>query len=312
MCHHKGETMDTRRRFGIIYNPDGAVGVRCFNCRFKATYTPGVSLSKNFQLFMREIGISDYDIKRINFEIFRNSNSSSGVALGKQTKRITDQWVTKTLPEGTKTLMEWVNTGCTDEDFLSVLEYAYRRGMVDFDDLYWVPIEDFHCTHQRLLIPFRYKGNLIGYTGRLYYTHRNKVISKYINHFPPEYIYNIDVATSYDNNTIVIVEGVIDAHLIGAISTCGNNISDSQIDYINGLSKRVIVCPDFDSDGKSLVTVAMRNGWEVSFPNWDTDIKDPADACDRYGPVLTLKSIIDFSEKNPIKIELKWKIRVKD
>lgn len=312
MCHHKGESMDTRRRFGIIYNPDGAIGVRCFNCRFKATYTPGHSLSKNFQLFMREIGISDYDIKRINFEIFRMGHSSNIVLLDKQIKRITDGWVESSLPSGAKTLSKWISEECSDDNFLNVLSYAYRRGMFELDELYWTPTEDFHCTHQRLIMPFRYNNKIVGYTGRLFYTHHNKVISKYINHFPTDYIYNVDVARSYDNQVIVLVEGVIDAYLIGAISTCGNTISDEQISYINGLAKRVVVCPDFDHDGRALVDVAIRNGWSVSFPNWDKNVKDPADACDRYGPILALKSIMDSCETNPIKIELKWKIRVKD
>ena len=312
LCHHKGETTDTRRRFGIIYNPDGGIGVRCFNCRFKATYTPGNSLSRNFQLFMREIGISEYDIKRINFEVFRNSNGASSAILEKRSKRITDAWVESELPDGAKSLTQWIEESCSDKNFISVLNYAYGRGMIEFDGLYWVPLEDFHCTHQRLIIPFYYRDKIVGYTGRLFYTHRNKVISKYINHFPTDFIYNIDLARSYDNDVIVLVEGVIDAYLIGAISTCGNTISDDQVDFINSLNKRVIVCPDFDSDGKALVDVALCNGWEVSYPNWDRDIKDPAEASDKYGSVLTLKSIIDSSEGNPIKIELKWKMRVKE
>lgn len=313
LCHLNGETADTRRRFGIIYNNDGSIGARCFNCRFKATYTPGKSLSSKFQMFMREIGVSDYDIKRFNFEIFKEGNGTGSiVTLGKAVKRITDAWKETSLPKGAKTLRMWLEEGCNDPDFISVAEYACRRGMMGIDDLYWSPQKDYHCTHQRLLMPFRYRGVIVGYTGRLYYTHKNKSIAKYINHFPTDYIYNVDIARSYDVDTIVLVEGVIDAYLVNGISVCNNLVSQAQADYINSLGKRVVVCPDFDADGRPLVDAALTNGWEVSFPNWDTGIKDPAEACGQYGEILTLKSIIDFSERSPMKIELKWKMKIKD
>jgi DNA primase len=177
--------------------------------------------------------------------------------------------------------------------------------------LYWTPKKDGHLTNKRVIIPFTYDNKIVGYTGRLCIEPPNKSISKYINKFPVDYIYNIDANRSHLRNTILITEGVIDAYLMDGISTCGNTISQAQIDYINSLKKRVIVCPDFDKDGYVLVEVAVKNGWEVSIPNWKREIKDAAQASLVYGRILTLESILSSTESSLIAINLKWKARVK-
>ncbi|MEN6551948.1 MAG: hypothetical protein ABFC34_03580, partial [Methanobacterium sp.] len=39
-CHHRGENRDTRKRGGVIFKGDGFT-YHCFNCHFKAGWTPG-------------------------------------------------------------------------------------------------------------------------------------------------------------------------------------------------------------------------------------------------------------------------------
>ena len=77
---------------------------------------------------------------------------------------------------------------------------------------------------------------------------------------------------------------------------------------IDKLNKRVILCPDRDDAGKDLIEKAVELGWEVSFPPWHSDCKDAADAVQKYGRLLTLKSIVDNATNNKLKIEVKAKM----
>ena len=91
-------------------------------------------------------------------------------------------------------------------------------------------------------------------------------------------MFNIDKYIYSDREIVVVTEGVIDAILIDGVSVLGNSMNERQIQQINSLGKRVILCPDRDAPGKELIRQAAELGWEVSFPPWHTDIKDVGDA----------------------------------
>jgi hypothetical protein len=73
------------------------------------------------------------------------------------------------------------------------------------------------------------------------------------------------------------------------------------------LNKQIIVVPDRDKKGRALIPYAIDQGWSVSMPNWDTDIKDISDAVDKYGKVYTLYSIVTQAESYAVKIKLQEK-----
>ena len=84
----------------------------------------------------------------------------------------------------------------------------------------------------------------------------------------------------------------------------GNTLDAEQIEWINTSGKEVIVIPDLERAGYNLVKIALDNNWNVSFPEWENNIKDASDAMSRYGRLWTLKSIIDNKTNNKLKIEL--------
>ena len=57
------------------------------------------------------------------------------------------------------------------------------------------------------------------------------------------------------------------------------------------------------------VNVAIKQGWSVSFPPWEDDIKDASDAVMRYGRLFTVKSVLDSVETNATKIKILAKSR---
>ena len=65
-CHNRGEKRDTRKRGGIMTNTEGGFTYHCFNCNFKAGWTPGKLLSKNTKDLFKYLGISDTDIGKLN------------------------------------------------------------------------------------------------------------------------------------------------------------------------------------------------------------------------------------------------------
>ena len=107
---------------------------------------------------------------------------------------------------------------------------------------------------------------------------------------PKKFLHNADkIKTSH--KYLIVCEGIIDAIALDCIAITSNEASQDQIDYINQFKGEVIVCPDRDKAGEKLIKQAQENGWSVSFPMWEDDIKDAADAIQRYGKLYTLKSI---------------------
>ena len=311
MCHTQGESVDRRGRFGILFGTDGSIAMNCFNCAFDCKFVPGRTLSRKFKSFLREIGVTQYDIKKIDFELFKVQNRMKESPDVKLKGIVTKKWVPMDLPPNTLSLAKWKDMGCNDVNFQRVYDYAKSRKFFEYDNLYWTPDTD-KMFHKRLLLPFFYKNKIVGYTGRYFGDTPSKEIPKYINRMPPDYIYNLDIQQDWDRKYVILDEGVYDAYLTDGISACGNTLNDDQIQIINSLGKIIIVCPDRDKAGDHLVTIALKQGWHVSFPNWDKTIKDAARATEVYGRILMLHSIIRGAEQNPTTIELKWKLSEKD
>ena len=199
----------------------------------------------------------------------------------------------------TKTILEWLNDG-EHEYATKTAEYALGRGLEDkLDQLMWSPSRAGNMN-RRLIVPFNWKGDTIGYCGRAI---EEDVQPKYFNSMEPGYVYNTE-AQDKENKFVIVVEGPFDALKINGVAVLSNNVSEIQADVIDNLAKDVIVVPDKDEAGQKLVDAALEYGWNVSFPEWDNDIKDVSDAVDRYGKLYTLWSIISTKQTSRIKIEL--------
>ena len=120
--------------------------------------------------------------------------------------------------------------------------------------------------------------------------------SKYYNQIPPNYMYNFDIGFTRKIN--VITEGVLDAIAINGIGLLGNTVSFEKKDKIKSLMQRskVIYIPDKDKAGLNAINDFMKYGLNdiyISCPDWDTGIKDPFDAVNKYGRIYTLEMIIN-------------------
>lgn len=314
LCHTQGHGRDTRNRFGIQFNQNSIL-LNCFNCGFSAGYTDGQDLSKSFKFFLKNINLDDKYIKELEFEIFKRKNKIQSVRDGdeisapdRETKlrSLFDRWHTRELPPGSLDLKTWLEYGNDDPEFLNVVNYVIGRKIYNLEEFYWTP-EKTANLNQRVIIPYHYRGRIVGFTSRLYYSVADKSIPKYYQQCPTDFVYNIDGQSDWLRKYAILNEGVLDAWCVDGLSTLGE-LSQHKVDIINGLQKEIILCPDRDLKGGDLVEIAIENDWAVSFPKWTIDIKDAADASAKYGRLLTTHSVISSAIRGKDKIHLYWKI----
>ena len=293
-CPHRGDRPDTKKRGGVMFN-DESFTYHCFNCGFKAGWSPGKLLSNNTKLLFKWCGMGDSDISKLGLITLKFKEDQP------QTKRALNFVLEeRPLPEGAMLLKEWalaVWKPGAEEDMVRVFEYLVSRGMdLDWYDWMWTPTPGYK---DRLLIPFYQDGKVVGYTGR-------KITDgkpKYLTDSQNGYVFNLDRQT-YNRSCVIVVEGQFDAIAVDAAAIMTNEPNETQCARLNALGKQIIVVPDRDRPGAKLVKAALDNGWAVSLPPWEDDIKDVADAVRRYGRLYTLTTILHYQETNKIKIQL--------
>jgi len=294
-CHHNGHATDKRQRGGIIKGSDGSVSYHCFNCGYKTGWQPGRNLSYKLRRFLQWLNVDDDIINKLALEVMRENE---GVEV-KQLNVNLPSFTAVQLPPNSLKVQNV--TDYNNKYYVSILEYMQQRHLnTDDHDFYWSSDLGYR---DRLVIPFYYKNELVGWTGRTI-SPNQKV--KYLSEQQPGYCFNLDAQT--DNKLFAIVcEGVVDAIHVDGVALMGSEVSDQQAMMINQLNKQIIVVPDRDKKGRELIPYAIEQGWSVSMPNWSKDIKDISDAVDKYGKVYTLYSIVTQAESYAVKIKLQEK-----
>lgn len=293
-CHHNGEKQDNRQRGGMLFNNDG-FQYHCFNCNFKAGWTPGKLLSKNTKNILSWMGLPEIEIQKLGLEALKNKED-----MPKVEKPIDFNLNEVELPDATMSVIDWVNTAYLPdfaEDINKVIEYIANRGM----DIYWY---NWHWSaapgfRDRVILPFYQEGRIVGYTGR-------KITEgkpKYLTDAQPGYVFNIDAQTT-NRKYVIVVEGQFDAVAVDGCAVMHNSPNSTQVMRLNALNREVIVVPDRDKAGAVMLKAALENNWSVSLPPWGDDVKDVADAVKKYGRLYTLSAILHYRETNEIKIQL--------
>jgi len=254
-------------------------------------------------VLLRNLGMPESDIKRLQLDAIRQKELADGPTLFISKTQVTriPSFKECELPEGSELLEDILRSDNPDERAISAAKYLLDRGIYDFVDTYWSPHPIFR---QRVIFPFYQGERIVGYSGRDF-TGKNE--AKYMSKTPKDFLYNID-AIKRNRKYLIVTEGTIDAACLDAVAIMSNEASDTQIDYINQFKGEVIVCPDRDKAGEKLIKQAIENGWSVSFPRWEDDLKDAGDAIQRYGKLYTLKSVIDGSISNSTKINVKMRL----
>lgn len=252
------------------------------------------------------LGIADDTIRKLAIEAMRHEESDT-----KYEKKKFVTFKKKDLPKNCHRLETWlekyVAKDLTDTQYNnidSILNYLKSRGIdPSWYDFMYSPEAKFDIN-KRLVIPFYWRGDIVGYTGRLF-DDSKKV--KYFTDVQPGYVFNMDVQ-DWTRKFVIVTEGPFDAITVSGVSILGSEINDTQRELIDNLARQVIVVPDRDAPGQKLINQATEFGWSVAFPDWPNSIKDVADAVSRYGRLFVIQSILQTTESNKLKIDLKRKM----
>ena len=293
-CHHRGETKDDRKRGGVMITGD-AFTYHCFNCNFKAGWSPGKILSHNTRKLFSWMGVPESEITHLAMEAVKAQD-----AIPRLKKELSFELKEVELPEAAMTITEWLNTPYLPdiaEDLGKVVDYVLSRGMaLEWYDWMWSPAPGYI---DRVIIPFYQDYKLVGYTAR-------KITDgkpRYLAHSQPGYVFNL-TRQPLGRKYTVVVEGHFDAIAIDGVCIGHNDPNETQIARINTLNKEIIVVPDRDRAGSKMLKSAVDNGWSASLPPWGDDVKDVADAVKKYGRLYVLATILHYRTDNKLKIQV--------
>jgi hypothetical protein len=291
-CQHNGSTKDTRKRGGVVTTPEGGWSYHCFNCNFKAGWSPGKLLSKNTKSLFKWLGMGESDIGKLSLAALKIKDDQP--VLKKPLNLTLEE---RPLPDDCKSVKEWALEGCDDPDFFAIIEYLVSRCMdIDWYNWHWSAAPGFR---DRVIIPFYHDGKIVGYTGRKIKDGK----PKYLTDAQAGYVFNID-AQPADRKYVIVTEGQFDAIAIDGCAIMHNEPNDTQCLRLNTLAREVIVVPDRDKPGAKILKSAIANNWSVSLPPWEDDVKDVADAVKRYGRLYVLTTILHYKIAGEIKINL--------
>lgn len=298
-CGHRGHSPDTRKRGGIRFDGDGIV-YNCFNCKFSTGWQPGSPFGEKIKTLARWLGAGEDIIKELVFEALKTEGEEYQPEQNQPKIEFTD----KELPEGAMPLAEWGNLIDGEleeqigEDYTNVLKYLISRGYENpFDyDFYWSPAPGYI---DRVIVPFRWEGRIVGNTARKVRDGK----PKYLSDQHPHFVFNFDKQHE-EQKYIFVCEGPFDALAVGGVALLTNEIAEQQSRIINSLGAEIIVIPDQDRAGLVLFDRAAELNWSVAMPNWEDDIKDVADAVQRYGKLFVIVDAIKTAQKGSIKINM--------
>jgi len=272
---------------------EGGFSYHCFNCNFKAGWSPGKLLSKNTKSLFKWMGMSESDIGKLSLAALKIKDDQP--VLKKPLSLTLEE---RPLPEDCLPIDTWIAEGVQDPELLDVIEYLVSERQVGWEwyNWHWSSAPGYR---DRVIIPFYHDGKIVGYTGRKIKDGK----PKYLTDAQPGYVFNID-AQSAERKYVIVVEGQFDAIAIDGCAIMHNEPNDTQILRLNTLGREVIVVPDRDRPGAKMLKSAIANSWSASLPPWEDDIKDVADAVKRYGRLYVLTTILHYRVSGEIKINL--------
>jgi len=304
-CHHRGHNHDSRFRGNLLVLPDGSMIYNCYNCGFKTGYKGG-DLSHNFENWLRYLGIPQDKIQVAKLEILgKKLNGDLETSSSPDLFKI-ENFPEVSLPLHADTIENWLKGDDLSDDLIECIEYISNRGRAIANgwQYYWTPStkKDFN---KRIIIPFYHNGKTVGWTGR-YAGTPPKNIPRYFNSdVPTGYIFNNRVINIPNRKYVMITEGPFDAIAVDGVSPLGSTLNKQQISWLASCDKEKIIVPDRQLKNQDLIDAAITYGWSVSFPEWEDDVKDAADASIKYGKLYTISSIIRSKTTSNLEIGLK-------
>jgi hypothetical protein len=253
----------------------------------------GKTLSPKTRQLLTWIGVDQEQIQLWSLESLKQKDLLDFTQPVK--KRDIIKFKTKELPDG-------VLLDIDNPIHLPYITYLEQRSIRYDSYPFMITHDDIGRNSKRIIVPYTYKNKIVGHTSR-YIDNR---IPKYINDQQPGYVFNIDIQKP-KWQVCIVTEGIFDALSIDGVALMHDTISNEQAQLLAQLNKRIIVVPDIDKTGMTIIDRALELGYSVSLPNWEVGVKDTNDAVVRYGKLPTLLSILQNATMSKIKLEIQRK-----
>ena len=188
---------------------------------FKTSWQPGRPISYKLRKLLSWFGASDNDIRHLVIEairvkeLFEVTNPQPAVDTEPITYKI------RQLPEQAKEfeelLMFYKHTD-TPQELFNAVTYVYNR-RIDMRryQFYWTPEVEHKLSH-RVIIPFKWKGEIIGYIARALV---DGIKPKYYTQHEPDFVFNTDMQNPA-NKFVIVSEGPFDAMAIDGVAVLGS------------------------------------------------------------------------------------------
>lgn len=289
-CSHRGHKPDKRGRGGIKFDGTNNWSMHCFNCQFKCGFRLGKSITKNTRQLLSWCGVEEDQIQKYNLESLQNKDLIDYVQTKKRKVKI--KFENHTLPEG-----ELIDVNNPKHKIY--VDYLLSRKIHPSQYPFLITPDLAGRMSNRVIIPFTYKGKIVGHTSRFLDDRK----PKYINEQQPGYVFGYDLQKP-EYQVCILVEGIFDALSINGCALTHNTINEDQVLMLSTLNRPIIFVPDRDKSGLETIDKALELGYSVSIPDWEPGIKDVNDAVVKYGKLVTLLSILQASTTSKVKIEM--------
>jgi hypothetical protein len=301
VCVRVGEDRpDTKHRGGFQFGDDNWA-YHCFNCKFKTGWSKGTRMSSGVRMLLDGFGVPPSDQQRLNIELMREEDTARMLnPLPEAKPPYSPSWPEISLPVDATNVFD-IDTDSMSANLQQGITMLHNRQLLHWTD--WAYCATDFKYRKRILLPYRYKGRIVGHNARYIGDPPDGKTPKYMLNKPLGFVFNLDAQLS-DRQFVVVLEGDFDAISVGGVSLGSNSLSDDQASLINQLGKTVIVLPDADLAGNELIEPAIRNGWSVAFPEWMATHKDANSAVNEYGRTFVLHSVIQSAISNPTKIQV--------
>ena len=302
---HSGNAVccgDKRQRGGLrLTEQDGWVW-HCFNCQFKTGWAPGSLIGPKVKRLLTLLGASDQQLAQLSMESLRLKEN---IPLLTEQSKVIGHFESCELPKDAKPLAEYL-TDVDNDNLFDVCDYILKRRLA-IGQYFWSPE-----MPRRFIIPFEWRGNLVGWTARSIDRIKS---TRYLSSVSPGYVYGLNEQDP-EWTQLLVCEGVLDADCIGGCAIMGSNINETQMELLTRTGKRIIWVPDQDEAGLKLAERVLDLGWDISMPNWE-NCKDINDAVILWGRTAVLLSIMQnvFSNKLAAQLrikQLRGKLRTND
>ena len=292
-CVHRGHRADTRRRGGILIT-DTTQNYKCFNCNFSCGFTLGKPIGHNLKLLLQWCGIDDSQIAKWSFESIQCRDI---IDVYTQKKKRIGEYAFKEIPLPSGA----IPIDPSREDHKRFIEYLARRGFGIHDYSFRItPNDDIIRNRNRIIIPYIHDRINVGHISR----YLDNINPKYIKEQQPGFLFGLELQKK-NWESCIVVEGVFDALSINGCALTTDTISSEQAETLNNMNKRIIVVPDQDKSGFTIINQALELGYQVSIPHWGNDVKDVNDAVLKFGKLPTLLSILQSATGSRVKIDMR-------